>query len=153
VAKSIIPSVEQIQEYKKSASFGSLVSKIYRAGSAYMGAMLKEYNIGAGQHACLLIVAEKPGISQDELSRLLGMDKAHIARAVAMLEKEGFISRREASGDARKKSLSVTASGHALIPKVGEVLQQWDANIFQGITDTEKKQINAILEKIVENIG
>ena len=152
MAEKIEPLSGQMKTYEEAAHFGSLISVIYRTSSAYIGNRLREYNIGAGQHACLLVIAEKPGISQDELSRILSIDKAHIARAVARLETEGYIIRKEDPGDARKKSLTVTNTGLALVPKIGAILQEWNDAIFQNVAKGDIKKINSILEKIVQNI-
>ncbi|MFW6363828.1 MAG: MarR family winged helix-turn-helix transcriptional regulator [Spirochaeta sp.] len=153
MGKSLELSAEQMNEYERAARFGSLVSVIYRMSSAYIGGQLKDYHIGAGQHACLLVIAESPGVSQDELARILSMDKAHIARAVARLEAEGYITRKESSKDARKKSLAATPAGLALVPKIGAILQKWNESIFQGIPDSDIHKVNSVLRKIVDNIG
>lgn len=63
-------------------SVGRYISILYRQAQAYISSQMKQYNIGSGQYSFLLVLYRNDGISQEELSDQLMIDKGTTARAI-----------------------------------------------------------------------
>ena len=70
---------------------GKYISQIYRKGRAFISKGLTQYDMGYGQMLFLLQLYNQDGISQEELTEKLNIDKGTTARSIKKLEKEGFI--------------------------------------------------------------
>jgi DNA-binding MarR family transcriptional regulator len=61
------------------------------------------------------LIAEHPGISQAELARLIGLERATVGATVARAIQAGLIRRDDAHDDARRYVLSLTPRGQRMI--------------------------------------
>jgi DNA-binding MarR family transcriptional regulator len=112
---------------------GIHIAMIHRYGSTFIGRALGDLDIGSGQHAYLLAIADMPGSSQELLSRLFGVDKANTARAVKRLEDKAYIRREPDPEDARALRLFLTPEGEACIERIRAALKDWNSVLLAGI--------------------
>ena len=84
-----------------SAPLRSWLSILYRYGRSHISKVLEPYNIGSGQYIFLMVLLKNNGISQEELSDYLKIDKATTAKAVRKLEQAGLsgLPHRAGRGD------------------------------------------------------
>jgi DNA-binding MarR family transcriptional regulator len=75
------------------SSVGRLVSILYRKNQVYLNGVLKPLNITAAEVPVLIHLFGRDGISQEELSSFLVIDKAATARVVQSLLDKGFYAR------------------------------------------------------------
>ena len=71
------------------------ISYIYRSHSAYMTKELEDYRLGSGQFEFLMYLNHKDGVSQETIAKDLKVSKATSARAIQILEKEGYVFRQK----------------------------------------------------------
>lgn len=107
---------------------------------------LKGYHTGYLYHICT-----KPGISQYQLARQMLVNKSNIARQVAVLEDGGFITRVPSPADKRTQELYPTEKALQLLPLIRELSAQWDAILFDGLTEQELQSAQQLLEKLRGN--
>ena len=82
-----------------------------------------------GIHARMLIdVCEQPGISQDRLAQLIGIDKSNVARQVAVLEEQGLLLRKSCGEDKRVLRLHPTQKTLELLPDLQIQTRSWEDN-------------------------
>ena len=77
------------------------ISLIYRYGRRYLARQLKGIEVDVGQYPFLLVVLRNPGITQEQVSERLGMDRGTTARSIASLEDQGFVTREMDKRDRR----------------------------------------------------
>lgn len=87
---------------------GRLITKISRVAQLYAGRMLEELGMGPAAYECLRQVRKHPGISQNDLSAALEVDKSAVARMTASLERKGYLVRRRDEQDLRRNRLYAT---------------------------------------------
>ena len=105
-------------------------------------------------HAKLLLdIADYPGISQDALARLADVDKSNIARQVAALEEQDFVSRQPAPGNRRMLQVHLTQKARQLLPKLQKTSQNWEEDLLQDLSNWEISQLSALLHRIHKSIG
>lgn len=129
------------------------ISMLHRYGSIFIGRALKDLDIGSGQHAYLLAVNDHPGASQEQLSRIFGVDKANTARAVRRLEAKGYLRREGDPEDARAYRLFLTPEGAATIVRIRGALAEWNGVLNAGIPPQERDAYHAVIADLVRAAG
>ena len=98
-----------------------------------------------GLHAKYIeALCEKPGISQEMLSRRLYVNKSTVARQLSTLEKNGWVRRTQDENDRRVLHVFPTEKAQRVQPEIRRMEEQWDAFITEGLSE-EERQIAAIL--------
>ena len=128
-----------------------LTNSIYRCTQVYIDKKLEKYNLTTGTYPYLLVLNRNVGISQNEISRELNVDKAMSARTIKKLIELGYIKKEENKEDIRAYKLYITDKAKAIIPEVLEIIEEWIGILVQG---NEKERIEAsieFLESALEN--
>ncbi len=141
-----------VKKMTQKISFGRLISIIYQNISIYIDSALKEHGIGTGQISFLIALQHEDGINQETLTAQFGVNKATTARAIAKLEKEGYVTRKRDEADHRAYKIYLTNKGRELNPKLKSVLQQLTETLSTGLTKEEKASVIRLLEKMSQNI-
>lgn len=128
------------------------VSLIYRYGRRYLVRELKSINVDVGQYPFLLAVLRNPGITQEQISERLGMDRGTTARSVAALEEQGFIIRETDKRDRRINHIYATEKAEQLREQLYAVSDKLHSVYMADFTDEEKRQLSALLLKMRDNI-
>lgn len=128
-----------------------LTNSIYRCTQVYIDKKLEKYNLTTGTYPYLLVLNRNVGISQNEISRELSVDKAMSARTIKKLIELGYIKKEENKEDIRAYKLYITDKAKDIIPEVLEIIEEWIGILVQG---NEKERIEAsieFLESALEN--
>src|SRR6056297_2455539 len=134
-----------------STSLGRLVSAIHRYGHCFFDHLFSDIEIGHGPRNFLAALYLREGISQDELSECLMMDKTTTARAVKKLEDAGYVTRSREERDRRYYHLYLTDKGRALAPRIWETRKQWTEILSEGFSEEEEKLFYSYLERAADN--
>lgn len=127
---------------------GKYISQIYRKGRAFISKNLADYGMGSGQIMFLLQLYKQDGISQEELSEKLSIDKGTTARSIKKLEEEGFLIRVKDENDKRAYKIYLTDKSKENRDNVYNVLKDWESVIAQNITEEERSTLVDILKKV-----
>ena len=130
---------------------GKYISQIYRKGRAFINKGLLEYDMGYGQMLFLLQLYKQDGISQEDLTKKLSIDKGTTARSIKKLEQEGFIIRSKDEHDKRAYKIFLTDKSKEKQETVCNVLQDWEDILTENITEEERDTLIKILKKICIN--
>jgi MarR family transcriptional regulator, transcriptional regulator for hemolysin len=80
------------------------------------------------------ISRRESGISQTELSRVLGMGKVATGEFVEALESKGFVQRSMDAKDRRAHCVQVTPKGWSILEKIQDVVCQMNAEVFKDFS-------------------
>ena len=136
---------------KNDRSINRWVSILYRYGQSHISKQVDSYNIGSGQYVFLLALYKKDGISQEEISDHLKIDKATTAKAIKKLEKEGYIKRNIDSKDKRAYKVFLTKKALNIKPEIHSILRNWADVISEGFSEDEKKLVSELLRRMANN--
>jgi len=134
-------------------SLGRRFSVISRNIQQIIRSILNDVHIGSGQFMFIHAVSLNEGISQQELSVLLDVDKATCARAVMKLERHGYIRREQDSGDLRLHHLYLTEKGNLIMPRIKETMQSVTEICGSELTPREREELVRLLDKVVNSTG
>ena len=107
--------------------------------------------MGYCQMLFLLQLYRQDGISQEELTEKLSIDKGTTARSIKKLEKEGFIIRVKDEHDKRAYKIYLTDKSKEKQDDICNVLQEWESILTENITEEERDTLIKILKKICIN--
>ncbi len=135
----------------KSDSLGKWISIIYRYAHAFLDKKLAHANVSSGLVPFIYHIFRSAGLSQDELSEMIGIDKTTTARAIKTLVNLGYVSRNRDRVDKRIYRLYLTIKGRALIPEIKQVMTEWTSVISHGLSQEDKSQLQQTLRRMAEN--
>jgi DNA-binding MarR family transcriptional regulator len=113
--------------------------------------VLDKFQLSSGTYPFLLILKSNEGISQNQISKELNVDKALSARAIKRLISLGYIKKEENEDDIRSYKLYLTDKARSVIPDIIEELNKWIDIITEGLTEQEKSTVIDLLGKIMKN--
>ncbi|CUH95127.1 hypothetical protein P22_1196 [Propionispora sp. 2/2-37] len=131
---------------------GKHISLIYRYSQIFFNSELKKYNLGSGQYIFLISLFENNGISQEQLSAIVKIDKATTARAVAKLVNENYVIRKVSANDKRAYNLYTTAKADSIKNSLFEMLDSWNNIMLDNLDNEEKELLLKLIEKVGVNI-
>lgn len=128
-----------------------LTNSIYRCTQAHIDKKLEKFNLTTGTYPYLFVLNKNEGISQNEISRELNVDKAMSARTVKKLIELGYIRKEENEEDIRAYKLYITDKAKSIIPEIIEILDDFTNILVQGNDrETIETSLN-FLESVLEN--
>ncbi len=133
-------------------SFGRLISIIYRKNQAYLNYALEDLGISSSELLILLYLNENHGISQEELSSFLLIDKAATARVVQSLLKKGLLRKEKNLTDKRANRLFITDTAEAKIPEIKSRLNKMNQYLTADLDSASTEVALDVLDQIVKKI-
>jgi len=107
-----------------------------------------EFDLNLTGWRVLLTVADRPGITAQELSEYSGLDKMIVSRAVRALEEQGRLVREGSESDRRMRHLSLTDEGWKVYAKVARAAVAREAQIYDRLSPRELATLRRLLKKL-----
>ena len=108
----------------------------------------------APHHAGLLrMLANSPGISQQDLAKALRMHASNLVGIVDELEKSGLLERKLSRTDRRVYALHLTDRGKQSLAKIGEAAKEHGRALLAALTEPQRMELARLLEAIAEEQG
>lgn len=127
------------------------ISVLYRYGQSYITKRLEYLNISSGQYVFLMTLYRKGGISQEELSSYLKIDKGTTAKAIKKLEDEGYVERKIDLRDKRAYKVNLTPKALEVIPAIQAASKEWENIITSGFSEEEIPRVKKVIQRMAEN--
>lgn len=129
---------------------GAFIAITYRSNFVKINNKMKELDLSAGQFFVLLILSREQGLTQDTLAWRLLIDKGSIARAVNVLEENGYVKRVTDENNRRAVRIYFTEKGEQLVPEISKIERELEEGIFSLLSEEEKAQARVLLCKIAQ---
>jgi DNA-binding MarR family transcriptional regulator len=126
-------------------------STIHRQSCLYLDRRLKQLGIRSGQFMYIMLACEKDGLSQENISAELKIDKSAVARTIKQLEVEGYVLRKVSNEDKRQYCIYATEKAKNIYKDMTDTVEAGDDYLMEGLTDIEKELLNSLLDKIINN--
>ncbi len=97
----------------------------------------------------LALLATHPGMSQAEMARLIGLERATVGIQVARAISSGFVRRDDTPGKGRRYALYLTAHGKDMLSKLRKRIPRHERTAGARLSVAERKQLRALLNKLV----
>jgi len=96
----------------------------------------------------MVTVADRPGISAQELSDYSGLDKMSVSRAVRSLEDQGRLVREGSETDRRMRHLYLTDAGWKVYDEIAAAAVSREAEIYAPLSANERATFRRLLKKL-----
>ncbi|MEK4475666.1 MarR family transcriptional regulator [Paenibacillus sp. FSL R7-0048] len=119
--------------------------RVYDNSNDLSNEFLKQFDLTVSQFDALVQILLHQPVTQMDIAEHLTITKGGVSHMLGRLEKEGWIERKQ---DWKVKYISLTEKGQALIEKVLPLQSDFQASLFDPLTDDEKKVFYSMLKKI-----
>lgn len=117
-----------------------------------MNHALKEFDITSAEYTFLLSLYRKEGITQDELSAYLYIDKSATARAISSLEKKGYVIKDKDLIDKRCNRISLTDKAKEYKDRIMQRVWSWSEFLTDELDEETKSLVMSVLESMTEKV-
>ncbi len=97
----------------------------------------------------LRVVASREPTSQQEIARLLSVDRTTMVALLDALEAKGIIARRPQAGDRRRNVVDLTDSGRDIFVQAEKVATETERQFLASVTTQDAQHFRATLHAIV----
>lgn len=140
------PMSKEILPLKKS--LGYQIRTSHRLIQRRLQSIIEPHGVSLGMWYFLRVLWHKEGLTQSELSQLVGTMEPTTLSAIRSMERCGFIKRERNADDGRKINIYLTDAGRELeeklIPLAKEVLSEASSGLSASEMQTLLKFLNVI---------
>ncbi len=126
------------------------ISTIARCATLYRDEKLIDVGLSGYQAPYVPEICMNPGITQDQLSQRLHVNRSSVTRQLALLEENGFIFRRRNQKDRRSVEVYPTEKMNAVLPVVKDTFRRWRLALTKDLTEAELQILETLLERLVK---
>ena len=126
------------------------VNIITRCTGLYRDEALAEVGLTSCQVPYMMRICRQPGWTQEELARDLYGHKSSVTRTLAALENGGWITRAPDPEDRRALRVYPTEKAEAALPKLRQVLCDWNAYLTECLTPEEAETMQELLHRVAQ---
>lgn len=130
-----------------------MITLLARKSQSYIGGALSKYDLTAAEQPFFMALQRYEGVTQEELTAMVCVDKAATARAVKSLEEKGFLIRIQDQNDRRQNLVYPTDKARQLGSAVKSELLHFNDLLTDGIDPQNLEQVFAALLKMEENFS
>lgn len=121
------------------------ISILYRKSHIWLNEGCAQYGLTAAQAVVILIVCDFKVLTQDEITKRLGMDKSVIAKTVTKLLDAGFITRSTNPKDKRTYDIQPTDKAWNAYPFVSEQIEICFHRMTAHMTSQQQDEFKQLL--------
>jgi DNA-binding MarR family transcriptional regulator len=136
------------QRYRVERQIGYLLRRAHQRASAIFQEQIGDPNITPTQFSSLVKLHEDGEVSQNQLGRLVGMDKATTQGVIRRLKTRNLVSARADPGDARRTLLRLTGEGDRLVQRLMIAGPRVTTETLKPLNPDEQRQLVTLLARI-----
>ncbi|MDO5548149.1 MAG: MarR family transcriptional regulator [Eubacteriales bacterium] len=132
-------------------SIARMITLLARKSQGYIGHALSKYNLSSAEQPFFMALQHYEGVTQEDLTALVCVDKAATARAVKSLEEKGFLVRLQDTQDRRQNRIYPTDAAKQLADAVHRELLHFNDLLTEGIEPSTLELVYHALQKMDSN--
>lgn len=133
-------------------TFYQMLAVLARKNQIYMSTILEEYDITTAELPFFLTLNDREGLTQEELTAIVCVDKAATARAIKSLEEKGYLIREKDVQDSRQNRVYPTSDAKLLKEKVKSEILEFNNQLTKGIDTQILELLYDGLQQMEKNI-
>ncbi len=124
------------------------ISIIERCNILFRNEAFRKFDLSGYQYSYLIEICRNPGISQEQLTKNMHIDKSNVARGLTSLAEKDYVTRLTNPSDNRYILLYPTEKAMEIYGQLREIIKRERAFLMEGFSEEEEKQLVALLEKL-----
>ncbi|GEO68502.1 MarR family winged helix-turn-helix transcriptional regulator [Levilactobacillus acidifarinae] len=129
------------------------IGMIARALDAISNVEFKPYQLTKGQYLYLVRITEHPGIIQEDLGKLIMVERSTVIRAVQKLVDQGLVEKRLDATNRKIRHLFATPQAQPVYARVIAENTYSTQVALQGLTPAEQAQLGQLLQRARQNVA
>lgn len=121
------------------------ISILYRKSHIWLNNSCAQCGLTAAQAMVILIVCDFRSLTQDEITKRLGLDKSVIAKTVSKMEETGFLVRTTNPKDKRTYDIQPTDKAWEVYPFVQEQIDACFQRMTQQMSEWQRTEFKELL--------
>ena len=117
-------------------------------------ALFLEETTGLGltttQWGTMVVLRARGSLDQVGIATLVGIDRSTTALVVSKLAEAGYIERRDDEVDKRRKVITLSKAGHAMLDRVAEPAQRARVRALEAFSAKDAAKFLSLLERFVD---
>ena len=113
---------------------------------------LRVFDIGIETWRCLVLLAIEGSISAQQVSKVIGMDKASVSRCFKSMQANGLITLELDAKDGRLRVATLTLKGRALHDQIRGIALERERAFLSVLNDGERETLLRLLKRLHENL-
>lgn len=136
------------------SNFFDAMSRAKKEYTRCLEPVCRDFRLTQNELAVLLFLNNNPGLDRAaDIVSCRGIAKSHVSLAVSTLEARSILSRRFDASDRRACHLVLTEKGTEIAEAGTARQRQFFDALYTGISDQERAQMRAVIQKIMDNIA
>ena len=127
---------------------GRLISILHRHSQIYINHALKEFGITSAEYIFLLYLYREDGLTQEEISSYISIDKAATARAIQSLKEKGYVIKAKDDMDKRCNRVFLTEKAKNNENEIRRRVWRWSDFLTEGIDEETTDTVLKALEQM-----
>ncbi len=124
---------------------------LYRLTMMNIRKEMKKLGFGAGDYGFLAMLFIQDGMSQDEISNFMRVDKSNTTRAITKLEKSGIVERRPDPEEHRIRRVFLGEKAFEIKPQFIAAIKQWHNALIKNVDPDELGIVIRVLDQMQKN--
>lgn len=134
--------------YRLEDQVGYWLRRAYQRHMAIFTGIMGDLDLTSMQFSALFKLRELKAVSQTELGRLTGMDRATISGVVARLKRRDLVLYKPDPLDKRSRIIALTPAGETLLIDALRRISRVTELTLEPIGAAERESLRAILQKM-----
>jgi len=149
------PSAEfsALVKEKREGSIGYLITYAQKLLHRALGESFQEFGVTVAQWSVLVVLWEKDGLTQKELSEMVAVETPTLSRTIDRMERDNLVHRVRNGQDRRQVHINLTEYGAGLWR---DLLPQVEINLdraLTGINEKEETVLRDLLRRVIRNVS
>ena len=129
-------------------SFGANAVKLGDMVFARAEAALAPLELTPLAYDAMVCILEGHGMSQQDLSRRVGIYAPKMVAVLDALEKQGLVERQVSAGDRRRRELRLTPAALKLLGRATDVLKGVEEELFASVPAEQRESFAALVRRL-----
>jgi DNA-binding MarR family transcriptional regulator len=113
---------------------------------------LKVFGVGVETWRCLVLLAIHGSIAAQQISQVMGMDKASVSRCFKIMQAKGLIVMGLDASDGRVRIATLTPKGRAVHDQILEMALERERALLSVLSDADRQTLLRLLKRVHENL-
>lgn len=135
--------------FDKHGSAGYLANHMARLFAHRLAEAIRPLGLAPAQFMTLLELWREQGLTQRQLVERLDIEQATLANTLARMERDGLIVRKSRAGDARARTIHLTARARALEGPATDAARAVNARALAGLDAARAEAFLADMNTVI----
>lgn len=129
-------------------STGYLLARVGSDSRRLWAHTLIEEDLTPHHYSALIALDQLGSMSQQQLSRLVGIDARNAVPVIDQLQARGLLARNPDPTDRRRHAVTLTETGRTLLTQLRRAADDAEERMLNPLTTTERGTLHALLTKL-----